>query len=373
MSENTTLTQKKIQCLDLKGQHQQIKYEIFEAFEKVYEKTAFSGGPFVEEFEKAFADYCDTEYALGVNNGTTALHLAMLVLGIGAGDEVIVPANTFIASAWGPTHAGATPVFVDCTPDTWEIDVKSIEAKITPKTKAIIGVHLYGQPFDIEGVAAICKKHNLKFIEDAAQAQGARYKGTPVGGFGEMATFSFYPGKNLGACGEAGGITTNNADYAKHIQSLRSHGSVTRYYHDEVGYNYRMGGLEGASLTVKLKYLEGWNNKRRGIAARYIREIKNPKIKMQAQPEWADSVYHLFVVTTEDKDALVKFLDENGIAAAFHYPVPCHLQKAYAHLNYKKGDFPNSEYLAEHCVSLPMYAELAEDKVSHVIEALNRY
>jgi len=370
---SATMTDKKIPCLDLKGQHQQIKHEIFKAFERVYEKTAFTGGPFVEEFEKAFADFCGTKYAMGLSNGTTALHLAMLTLGIGAGDEVIVPANTFIATAWGPSHAGATPVFVDCTADTWEIDVTKIEEKITPRTKAIIGVHLYGQPFDIAGVEAICKKHNLKFIEDAAQAQGARYKGQNVGGFGEMATFSFYPGKNLGACGEGGGITTNNEAYAKKIQSLRSHGSVVRYYHDEVGYNYRMGGLEGASLTIKLKYLEGWNNRRRHIASRYLNEITNPAIKMQAQPEWADSVFHLFVVTTEDKAALVKHLESNGIQPAYHYPVACHLQKAYAHLGHKEGDFPNAEYLASHCLSLPMFAELSEEDVNHVIEVLNKY
>jgi dTDP-4-amino-4,6-dideoxygalactose transaminase len=364
---------KKIPCLDLKGQHQQIKKEVFEAFEKVYEKTAFSGGPFVEEFEKSFASFCNTSYALGVSNGTTALHLAMLALGIGAGDEVIIPANTFIATAWGVSHAGATPVFVDCTPDTWQIDISKIEERITPKTKAIIGVHLYGQPFDIDGVAAICKKHNLVFIEDAAQAQGAGYKNKPVGGFGEMACFSFYPGKNLGACGEAGGITTNNEKYAKHIQSLRNHGSVTRYYHDEIGYNYRMGGLEGASLTIKLKYLPEWNNKRRAIAKRYQAEIKNPAIKMQSQPGWADSVYHLFVVTTEDKDRLVKYMEQNNIVPAFHYPVPCHLQKAYANLGYKTGDFPNSEYLAAHCISLPMYAELSQEDVDYVIQTLNRY
>lgn len=370
---DTIIAQKKISCLDLKGQHQQVKKEIFEAFEKVYEKTAFSGGPFVEEFEKQFSSFCNTKYALGVSNGTTALHLAMLVLGIGAGDEVIIPANTFIATAWGVSHAGATPVFVDCDPDTWEIDVTKIEEKITSKTKAIIGVHLYGQPFDIDGVEAICKKHNLKFIEDAAQAQGAMYKGKPTGGFGEMACFSFYPGKNLGACGEAGGITTNNEEYAKHIQSFRNHGSMTRYYHDEIGYNYRMGGLEGASLSVKLKYLQGWNDRRRAIAKRYFSEITNPAIKMQAQPEWADSIYHLFVVTTDDKERFVKHLSDNNIIAAYHYPVPCHLQKAYAHLGYKNGDFPNSEYLAANCISLPMYAELSEEDVDAVIEAVNIY
>lgn len=363
----------KIPCLDLKGQHQQLKAEIFEAFEKVYEMTAFSGGYFVEEFEKAFAQYAETQYALGVSNGTTALHLAMLALGIGSGDEVIIPANTFIATAWGVSHAGATPVFVDCKADTWEIDPSRIEERITPRTKAVIGVHLYGQPFDIDPVKSICDKHHLFLVEDAAQAQGARYKGKSVGGFGEMACFSFYPGKNLGACGEAGGITTNDEAHAKHIRSLRNHGMTVRYFHDEIGYNYRMGGLEGASLSVKLNYLEGWNNRRRAIANRYLSEIKNDKIKMQVQPDFTDSVFHLFVVTTEDKEGFCAYLNDNGIAPAFHYPVPCHLQKAYAHLGYKEGDFPNSEYLAAHCVSLPMYPELTDEQIDQVIQVANKY
>ena len=363
----------RINCLDLKGQHKQIKQEIFEAFEKVYENTAFSGGPFVEAFEKSFATYTGASYAVGVANGTIALHMAMLALGIGPGDEVIVPANTFIATAWGVSHAGATPVFIDCDADTWEIDATKIEAAITTKTKAVIGVHLYGQPFDVDAVKAICDKHKLFLIEDAAQSQGARYKGKTVGVFGEMACYSFYPGKNLGACGEAGGLTTNSEKYLKHLQSLRNHGSTVRYYHDEIGYNYRMGGLEGASLSVKLKYLESWNNRRREIAKRYQAEVKNPKIKMQSNPEWSDGIYHLFVVTTENKDALVKHLDANNISAAYHYPVPCHLQKAYAHLGYKRGSMPNSEYLASHCISLPMYAELSNEQVDHVIKTLNSF
>jgi dTDP-4-amino-4,6-dideoxygalactose transaminase len=363
---------KNLNCLDLQAQHQQVKAEIFEAFEKVYAKTAFSGGPFVEEFENAFAQYIGSSYCVGVSNGTTALHLAMLALGIGQGDEVIIPANTFIATAWGVSHAGATPVFVDCD-DTWNIDPDKIEAAITPKTKAIIGVHLYGQSFDIDKVQAICIKHNLFLVEDAAQAQGARYKGKTVGVFGEMACYSFYPGKNLGACGEAGGITTNHENYAKHLRSLRNHGSTMRYFHDEIGFNYRMGGLEGASLNVKLKYLERWNNQRRAIATRYRNEITNTKITIQQKPEWADGVFHLFVVTTEDKEALIKHLADHQITAAFHYPVPCHLQKAYAHLGYQRGDFPKSEYLADHCVSLPMYAELTDDEVSHVIKTMNLF
>lgn len=362
-----------INCLDIKGQHQQIKKEVFELFEKVYENTSFSGGPFVEQFEKDFSNYAQTKYTIGVNNGTSALHLAMLALGIGAGDEVIIPANTFISTAWGISYVGATPVFVDCDKDNWEIDPAQIEKAITAKTKAIIGVHLYGMPFDIDAVLSIAKKHNLFLVEDAAQAQGARYKGITVGGFGEMACFSFYPGKNLGACGEAGGITTNNEVYQKHLNSLRNHGSMVRYYHDEVGFNMRMGGLEGASLQVKLKYLEGWNNRRREIAKMYHAGIKNTKIKMQTQPEWADSIYHLFVVTTDEKDKFVKHLKSNGVNPGFHYPVPCHLQKAYSSLNYKVGDFPNSEYLASHCVSLPMYAELSNDDVNKVIDTINNY
>jgi dTDP-4-amino-4,6-dideoxygalactose transaminase len=363
----------KIPCLDLKRQHEQIKEEVFQAFEKVYEQTAFSGGHFVEEFEKSFAKFCNASFAIGVNNGTSALHLACLTLGIGTGDEVIVPADTFIATAWGVSHAGATPVFVDCTNDNWQIDANKIEEKITSKTKAIIGVHLYGQPFDIDAVKKICIKHNLFLLEDAAQAQGATYNGIPVGSFGEMACFSFYPGKNLGACGEAGGITTNSETYYKHLQSLRNHGSVVRYYHDEIGFNMRMGGMEAASLTVKLKYLDNWNNSRRRIAKKYQHEITNTKITMQAQPEWSNSVYHLFVVTTSDRDGLIKYLNKHNIFPALHYPVPCHLQKAYTNLGYKQGDFPNAEYLASHCVSLPMYAELTDDEVSFVIDCLNKY
>lgn len=363
----------KIPCLDLKKQHQQIKEEIFAQFEEVYKNTAFSGGPFVSAFEEEFARFCGTKYAVAVNSGTSALHLSMLVLGIGEGDEVIIPANTFIATSWAPLYVGATPVFVDCDPDTWEIDPEKIEEKFNLRTKAVIGVHLYGQPFNIDAVKAICNKHGIYLVEDSAQAHGARYKGKTVGSFGEMACFSFYPGKNLGACGEGGAITTNNETYYNHLQALRNHGCTERYYHDVLGFNYRMGGLEGASLTVKLKYLESWNNRRREIAKLYLSEITNPKIKMQYQPEWAESVFHLFVVTTEDKDTFVKHLSDNNITPAFHYPVPCHLQKAFAHLNYKIGDLPNSEYLAYHCVSLPMFAELSTDDVLTVINIINKY
>ena len=363
----------KIPCLDLQKQHRQIKEEVFNSFEKVYEKTAFSGGSFAEEFENGFAKYSKTKHAIALNTGTSALHLAMLALNIGAGDEVIIPANTFIATAWGVSYTGAVPVFVDCKEDTWQIDVDKIAEKITNKTKAIIGVHLYGQPFDVDAIQKLCDKHNLLLIEDAAQAHGATYKGHTVGGFGEVACFSFYPGKNLGACGEGGGITTNNEEYYKHLKSLRNHGMTERYYHDEVGYNMRMGGLESASLTVKLKHLPEWNKRRKLIAKRYQKEILNSKIVMQLQPEWADSVYHLFVITVENRDDMIAYLNKKNIFPALHYPVPCHLQKAYEDLNYKVADFPNSEYLAAHCLSLPMFAELSDDEVSFVIECLNKY
>ena len=362
----------KISCLDLKGQHQQVKKEIFEAFDKVYENTAFSGGQFVQEFEKKFSEYVGSNHAIGVANGTVALHLAMLALDIGPGDEVIIPANTFIATAWGVSHAGAKPVFVDCD-DTWEIDPSKIERAITNKTKAVIGVHLYGQPFDIDKIKAICDHHNLFLIEDAAQAHGARYKGKTVGVFGEMACYSFYPGKNLGACGEGGGITTNIQKYVERIHSLRNHGCKERYFHDEIGFNYRMGGLEGASLSVKLDYIESWNNRRRSIAGKYREQIGNSKVKLQEVPDWADGVYHLFVVTVENKEAFVNHLAENDIDPAYHYPIPCHLQRAYAHLGHKKGDFPKSEYLASHCISLPMYAELTDSEVDKVIRIVNQY
>jgi dTDP-4-amino-4,6-dideoxygalactose transaminase len=362
-----------IPCLDLTRQNQSVKAEIFEQFELVFNENAFAGGKYVEQFENNFASFVGSKYAIGVSNGTIALHLAMLALGIGAGDEVIVPANTFIATAWGVSHAGATPVFVDCDADTWEIAADKIEAAITSKTKAVIGVHLYGQPFDVDAVQAICGKHNLHLIEDAAQAQGSAYKGRQCGSLASIATFSFYPGKNLGACGEAGGITTDNEVYDAQIRSLRNHGMKVRYYHDEIGYNYRMGGLEGASLSVKLKHLPSWNEKRRAIAKRYRTEIVNPKIKMQLQPEWAKSNYHLFVVTTEDREGFLEFLKQHGINGALHYPVPCHLQKAYEHLDYKEGDFPNSEYLASHCVSLPMFAELTQEELEHTIKIVNQY
>ena len=359
--------------LDLKRQYRQIKHEVLAAMEQVLEEAAFYGGKYPEAFEEKFARHCQTGFAVAVNSGTSALHLAMLTLDIGRGDEVIVPANSFIATAWAASYTGATPVFADCTADTWQLDASQIEANITPRTKAIVGVHLYGQPCDVDAIKAIADRHNLYFIEDSAQAHGAEYEGRRVGGLGEMACFSFYPGKNLGTYGAGGGITTNNEAYARRLRSLRNHGSTEKYYHDEIGFSSQMGGLEAAVLGVKLNYLEAWNARRREIAKYYLQNIQNPAIRMQHQPDFAESVHHLFVITTENRDGLMKYLNGNGVFPGIHYPVPCHLQKAYAHLNHKKGDFPNAEYLSDHCLSLPMYAELTDEEVTYVAGLINKF
>lgn len=363
----------KIGFLDLKLQYQSIKDEVWVAMNEVMENTAFSGGPFVEKFEKHFSEWNGSEHTLGVSNGTIALQMAFTALGIGPGDEVIVPANTFIATAWGVSHVGATPVFVDCDKYTWEIDPAAVEAAITIKTKAIAGVHLYGQTFDVDAILKIADKHNLQVVEDCAQAHGAKYKGKSVGNFGSIGCFSFYPGKNLGTFGEGGGAVTNDKAIYDHMNLLRNHGSSKRYYHDIIGYNWRMGGIEGAVLDVKLNHIDKWNARRKEIAAMYRKGITNPKITMQHLPDWADSVYHLFVVTTADRDGFMEYLNMQSINPGLHYPVPCHLQKAYASLGYKAGDFPNSEYLAAHCCTLPMYAELTDEQVNRVITAVNQY
>ncbi len=361
-----------IPFLDLHRQYLTIKDKIGPAINAVIEKTAFSGGPFVEEFETHFAQYCNTKYALGLNSGTSALHLAMEVLGIGEGDEVILPANTFVATAWGVSYVGATPIFVDCD-EYYNIDTNEVAKHITPKTKAVIGVHLYGQPCDIEGLEKLCRDKGIYFVEDAAQAAGAIYHGTRIGGFGEMACYSFYPGKNLGAYGEGGGITTNNPVYYERIHSLRNHGSKERYYHDEIGYNFRMDGIQAAVLDVKLNYLEEWNRTRQEIADRYLSEIINKAITLPKIRENVKSIYHLFVVQVADRSQFMLYLKDNGVGSALHYPVPCHLQKAYAHLGYKEGDCPKSEFHSAHCVSLPIFAEMTKDEIDKVIQVVNAY
>ena len=359
--------------IDLTRDYESHKQEYMEAIEMVCKETAFSGGKYANKFDEEFAAYCHVPYAAGVNNGTSALHCAMVALGIGAGDEVIVPANTYIATAWGVTYSGATPVFVDCTSDTWEIDPEKIEEKITSKTKAIMGVHLYGQPFEFNKVREIADKYNLYVVEDCAQAHGALYEGKPVGSLADMGCFSFYPGKNLYAFGEGGSVTCYKKEYFDTITVMKNQGCAVPYYHDMIGYNYRLEGLQGAVLSVSLKYLPQWTKRRQEIGEKYIREITNPLFTMQAHPENTVPVYHLFVVTVEDPKHFLSYMAGKGIECHRHYPVPCHLQKAYADLGYKEGDCPNAEYLSFHCATLPLFPEMTEEEVDMVIQACNEY
>ena len=359
--------------IDLSRDYKKHKEEYIKAMEEVCEDTAYSGGKFADQFDKEFAQYCQVPYAVGVNNGTSALHCAMLALGIGQGDEVIVPANTYIATAWGVTYSGATPVFVDCTADTWEIDFTKIEEKITDKTKAIIGVHLYGQPFAFDEVQKIADKHHLYIVEDCAQAHGAEFEGKMVGSLGELGCFSFYPGKNLYAFGEGGSVTCAKKEYFNAITTLKNQGCQVRYYHDVVGYNYRLEGIQGAILSVSLKYLPEWTKKRREIGRKYLNKITNSLLTMQAHPDNTNPVFHLFVIQVDDADDFIAYMDKLGMECNKHYPVPCHLQKAYADLGYKKGDCPNAEHLAEHCVTLPLFPEMADEEVEMVIKACNEY
>lgn len=362
-----------IKRIDLKRNYVKYKSEYDAALMTACENTSFSGGVCADKFDEEFANYCGTQYASGANNGTSALHLAMMALNVGPGDEVIVPANTFIATAWAPSYCGATPVFVDCTSDTWEIDPDKIEEKITDKTKGIIGVHLYGQPFDYDKVRAIADKYNLFVVEDCAQAHGALYNGKMAGSLGEMGCFSFYPGKNLFCFGEGGSVTSDNKEFIDKINIIKNHGSSVRYSHQMIGYNMRLEGTQGAVLSVGLSHLDEWTARRRELGNRYINEITNPLITMQAHPENTNSVFHLFVITVEKRDEFIKYMDEHGIGCDKHYPIPCHLQKAYEHLGYKEGDCPNAEYLASHCVSLPMYPELTDEEAAYVIEMCNKF
>jgi dTDP-4-amino-4,6-dideoxygalactose transaminase len=359
---------------DLKRQYKSIEGEIKASLEAVMEAAAFSGGPFVTSFEQEFAAYCQAAYARGVNSGTSSIHLALSAIGVGLGDEVIVPAHTFIASVWGASYLGATPVFVDSLSDTWEIDPSAIEKAITPKTKAIIAVHLYGVPADLDAITKIAEAHAIPLVEDCAQAHGALYNGKKVGGIGAAGCFSFYPSKNLGAYGAGGAVVTNREDISKKIEALRNHGiAKEKYVHEMLGYNARMDGMQAAVLSVKLKHLDAWNAQKAKIVARYRNEIKNPKVTMQAVTPNATPAYHLFVVTVDDRQKFISHLAAQGVATALHYPIPCHLQKAYATLGYKKGDLPNAEYIAEHCVSLPLFPEMTDDEATQVIGAVNSY
>jgi dTDP-4-amino-4,6-dideoxygalactose transaminase len=310
---------------------------------------------------------------VALNNGTSALHLALRSLNIGENDEVIIPSWTFIATAWAVSYVGAKIVFADVDEETWQIDPEDVKRKITKRTKAIIGVHIYGQPFNINEILKIANEYNLYLIEDTAQAHGAEYYNKKVGTFGIVNAFSFYPSKNLGSYGEAGAIATNNEEIANRIKILRNQGQKVRYEHVEIGYNMRMEGFQGAVLNVKLKYLDKWNERRREIAKRYLNEINNPKIKFQKVVEGGKGVYHLFVIKVKDREKFINHLEKFGVGYSFHYPKPVHLQKAYEFLNYKEGSLPITEELSRTTISIPLFPEMTDEEVDYVINVINDY
>ena len=365
--------------LDLKIQYKSIKSEIDPAIQNILDNTAFVLGKAVSDFETEFAKEHSVKHCLGVSSGTDGNHLALWALGIQSGDEIIIPANTFIATAWGATLCGAKPVFVDCETDSYNIDPTKVEAAITKKTKAIVAVHLYGQPADLDPLREIAKKHNIFLVEDCAQAHFAEYKGKRIGGLSDTASFSFYPGKNLGAYGEGGAVTTNNDEVAKKVKMLRDHGAVQKYNHEMLGHNYRMEGIQGAVLGVKLKHLDKWTDGRRRAANKYNELLKDvSEITLPKEMSYAKHVYHLFVIQVNDggskkRDELAKYLNDNGVSTGLHYPIPLHLQPCFKDLGYEKGQFPITEKLAETGLSLPMYPELSDEQIKYVCDSVGRF
>jgi dTDP-4-amino-4,6-dideoxygalactose transaminase len=363
----------KVPYFDLQARLRPLRSEIDSAIARVLDNGSFCLGPDVAKFESDFARWCNANYSIGFNSGTSALHVAMQLLGIGPGDEVITTPHTFIATSWAIAYLGAKPVFVDVDESTMNLAPNLIEAAITPRTKAILPVHLYGHPFDVNAVAEICRKHGLPFVEDAAQAHGARYHGQQIGTFGIASAYSFYPGKNIGACGEGGALITNDEVFARRARSLREHGSTVRYYHDEIGYNYRMEGIQGAVLGVQLPHLAEWNKRRRTIAHRYHELLADTPLKLPIEAPGCESVYHLYVVRHPSRDALKIHLELQGIGTALHYPHPLHLQKCFSSLGYKVGDFPIAERSARECLSLPIYPELTDAQIDYVAETIRTF
>ena len=362
-----------IPYLDLPAQLRNVRKDLDAAIARTIDQCSFCLGPDVTQFEKDFARFVGAEHCVGFNSGTSALHVAMLLLGVGPGDEVITTPFTFVATSWAISYVGAKPVYVDIDDATFNLDPKLIERAITRRTKAVMPVHLYGHPFDVDAILAVCRKHKLPLVEDAAQAHGAKYKGKIVGTFGEISCFSFYPGKNLGACGEGGALVTNNAAFAARARSLREHGSTVRYYHDEIGYNYRMEGIQGATLGVKLKHLTKWTNERRRVAHRYHELLSDTPLQLPREADYAQSAWHLYVVRHPRRDDLKKYLEANGIGCALHYPMPLHLQKCYANLGHKPGDFPVAEKAARECLSLPIYPELTDEQIQRVADVIKDF
>ena len=361
-----------IPFLDLKAQYKQIKPEIDAAVARVFDSAQFVLGPEVSAFEERFADYCGVAHCTALNSGTSALHLALLAAGIGRGDEVITVSMTFVATTAAILYCGAKPVFVDVEPDTWTMDPTLIEAAITPRTKAILPVHLHGLMADMDPIIDIARRHGLVVIEDAAQSHGAEYKGRRAGSIGDVGCFSFYPGKNLGAYGEGGAAVSNNPELARQMVLLRDWGQESKYNHVVAGYNYRMDGIQGAVLNVKMDYIEEWTEARRTVASHYDRLLASSRFRRPAPPSHCRHVYHVYAIELAQRDEVQKSLQEAGIGTGIHYPVPVHLQKAYADLGYGPGDLPVTEALADRFLSLPIYAELRPEQVAEVVRGLEQ-
>jgi dTDP-4-amino-4,6-dideoxygalactose transaminase len=355
-----------IPFVDLKAQYETLRDEVADAIQGVLDSAQFIGGEAVASFERDFAAYCQVRHARGVASGTDALHLALRALDIGHGDEVITTAHTFIATAAAIVAAGARPVFVDIDPDTHTIDPRMIERALTSRTRAIVAVHLFGQPADMGPIKDIARRHDLYVLEDAAQAHGAEYQGVRTGALGDVACFSFYPGKNLGAYGDGGAVTTNSAAIAERIERLRDHGRTSHYSHAEIGFNSRLDALQAAVLQIKLRRLDEWNTNRQRAAEWYSAELAQSGIKTPFVRKGSTHVYHLYVIATNERDAMRNKLDEAGVATGIHYPLPLHLQPAFAYLGYRRGDFPCSEAMAARSLSLPMFPELARDHVRRI-------
>jgi len=360
-----------IPFIDLVAQYETIKPEIDEAMQNVIGKAAFVGGPFVAEFERAFAEYCGVEHGIGVSSGTTALHVVLEALGIGEGDEVVTVTNTFIATAEAIVQTGAKPVFVDVDDTTLSMNPALLEEAITPRTKAIMPVHLYGHITDMDPIMEIANRHNLRVIEDAAQAHGAEYKGKRAGQFGDAATFSFYPGKILGAFGDAGGIVTGDADLAGQIRSLSDHGRTDHYMHQRSGFNYRIAGIQAAVLNVKLKYLETWLEARRAKARLYSSLLSDSVASTPVEADDCRHVHTYYVIRTPIREQIQNKLREEGIPTIVHYPTPLHLQPAFGDTGYKSGQFPIAERASGQILSLPLYAELADEDIERICEIVN--
>jgi dTDP-4-amino-4,6-dideoxygalactose transaminase len=363
----------KVNFVDLKAQYQTIKPEIDKAIENVISNTAFILGKAVAEFEEQFAAYCGAKHCVGINSGTSALIMALKALDVGEGDEVITTPNTFIATAEAISFAGATPVLVDIEEKNYNLDPAKLEKAITAKTKAIIPVHLYGQPADMDPIFEIAKKKGIPVIEDAAQAHGAQYKGKKTGGLATAACFSFYPGKNLGAYGEGGAVTTDDEGMAQKVRMLRDHGSPKKFYHEFIGNNCRLEGIQGAVLSVKLKHLDKWNDGRRKNADLYRKYLEGTGVGLPEEMPYARHVYHVFCVRVKERQKLIDFLKEKGIFTNIHYPIPIHLQKAYSFLGYKKGDFPATEGCMDEILSLPMFAELTEEEIKYTADCIREF